>query len=44
MWIIIDGLIRNWMFDPEGFDLIRQGEEVIDPYLAGLRARANVRA
>lgn len=37
MWIMIDGLIRTWMFDPKGFDLIRQGECVIDPYLRGLR-------
>lgn len=39
MWIIIDGLIHSWMFDPEAFDLIRQGECVIDPYLRGLRAQ-----
>lgn len=39
MWIMIDGLIRTWMFDPQGFDLIRQGECVIDPYLQGLRRR-----
>ena len=37
MWVMIDGLIRSWMFDPEEFDLIRQGEAVIDPYLKGLR-------
>ena len=37
LWIMIDGLIRNWMFDPNAFDLIKQGECVIDPYLAGLR-------
>jgi TetR/AcrR family acrAB operon transcriptional repressor len=39
LWIMIDGLIRTWMFDPASFDLIRQGECVIDPYLAGLRSR-----
>jgi len=39
MWIMIDGLIRTWMFDPNGFDLFRQGECVIDPYLNGLRLR-----
>jgi TetR/AcrR family acrAB operon transcriptional repressor len=37
MWTMIDGLIRNWMFDPQGFDLLRLGEWAIDPYLKGLR-------
>jgi TetR/AcrR family acrAB operon transcriptional repressor len=37
MWTMIDGLIRNWMFDPQGFDLLRLGECAIDPYLRGLR-------
>jgi len=31
-------LIRNWMFDPQGFDLLQIGQCVIDPYLDGLRA------
>jgi TetR/AcrR family transcriptional regulator, acrAB operon repressor len=38
LWIMIDGLIRNWMFDPQDFDLIALGRCVIDPYLDGLRA------
>jgi TetR/AcrR family acrAB operon transcriptional repressor len=38
LWIMIDGLIRTWMFDPQGFDLLRMGQCVIDPYLDGLRA------
>ena len=38
LWIMIDGLIRNWMFDPQGFDLLQIGQCVIDPYLDGLRA------
>jgi len=37
LWIMIDGLIRNWMFDPQGFDLLQIGKCVIDPYLDGLR-------
>jgi TetR/AcrR family transcriptional regulator, acrAB operon repressor len=37
LWIMIDGLIRNWMFDPQGFDLLALGKCVIDPYLDGLR-------
>jgi TetR/AcrR family acrAB operon transcriptional repressor len=38
LWTMIDGLIRNWMFDPQGFDLLALGKCVIDPYLDGLRA------
>jgi TetR/AcrR family acrAB operon transcriptional repressor len=38
MWIMIDGLIRNWMFDPKTFDLLELGKSVIDPYMDGLRA------
>jgi TetR/AcrR family acrAB operon transcriptional repressor len=38
MWTMIDGLIRNWMFDPQSFDLVELGKCVIDPYMQGLRA------
>lgn len=38
MWTMIDGLIRNWMFDPNSFDLLELGRCVIDPYMDGLRA------
>jgi TetR/AcrR family acrAB operon transcriptional repressor len=37
LWIIIDGLIHSWMFDPQHFDLLALGKCVIDPYLDGLR-------
>lgn len=37
LWIMMDGLIRNWMFDPQGFDLVQIGKSLIDPYLDGLR-------
>jgi TetR/AcrR family acrAB operon transcriptional repressor len=38
MWTMIDGLIRNWMFAPQSFDLLQLGRCVIDPYMEGLRA------
>jgi TetR/AcrR family acrAB operon transcriptional repressor len=38
LWTMIDGLIRNWMFDPQDFDLLALGKCVIDPYLEGLRS------
>lgn len=37
-WIMIDGLIRNWIFEPTSFDLLELGGTVVDTYLAGLRA------
>jgi TetR/AcrR family acrAB operon transcriptional repressor len=33
---LIDGLIQNWMLDPEAFDLVKVGTQVLDAYLAGL--------
>lgn len=39
MWIMLDGLLRNWLFDLESFDLMALGGEVIDTFLAGLKAR-----
>lgn len=39
MWALVDGLIRNWLFDPAAFDLIGVGTEIVDTHIAGLRAR-----
>jgi TetR/AcrR family acrAB operon transcriptional repressor len=36
MHAVIDGLIQNWMLDPEAFDLVKVGTQVLDAYLAGL--------
>jgi TetR/AcrR family transcriptional regulator, acrAB operon repressor len=33
---LIDGLIQNWMLDPDSFDLMRVGRQAIDTYLKGL--------
>ncbi len=35
---LVDGLISNWMIDPDAFDLVRVGEQTLDAYLGGLRA------
>jgi TetR/AcrR family acrAB operon transcriptional repressor len=37
MWVILDGLIRNWLFDTDAYDLVALGEAMMDTYLAGLR-------
>jgi TetR/AcrR family acrAB operon transcriptional repressor len=39
MWAMIDGLIRNWLFDPAAFDLMAVGAETVDTYIEGLRVR-----
>lgn len=34
--VMIDGLIQNWLLDPQAFDLVASGTQVFDTYLAGL--------
>jgi TetR/AcrR family acrAB operon transcriptional repressor len=36
MLALFDGLLQNWMLDPEGFDLVRVGTKVFDAFLRGL--------
>lgn len=38
MWALVDGLIRNWLFEPELYDLMKIGALAIDAQLNGLRA------
>lgn len=33
---LIDGLIQNWMLDPDAFDLVKVGRQVLDAYLDSL--------
>jgi len=33
---MVDGLIQNWLLDPQAFNLTSNGEQFIDIYLAGL--------
>jgi TetR/AcrR family acrAB operon transcriptional repressor len=33
---LVDGIIQNWLLDPEGFDLEAAGSKTIDVYLQGL--------
>jgi len=35
---LLDGLIRNWILDPGGFDLLAVGRAAVDVHLAGLAA------
>lgn len=40
LWAIIDGLLRTWLLDPQAFDLIKVGAQIVDTHLASLRAPA----
>lgn len=33
---LIDGLIQNWLFDPEAFDLLEAGQCIMNVYFIGL--------
>ena len=39
LWVSIDGLMRNWLFDPQAFDLEALGRELIAPQIAALRVK-----
>jgi len=34
--VLVDGLIQNWLLDPQAFDLVACGQQAIDTYLRGL--------
>ena len=33
---LVDGLLQNWMLDPQAFDLVQAGQYSMDIYLGGL--------
>lgn len=39
LWVSIDGLMRNWLFDPQAFDLEALGRELIAPQISALRVQ-----
>ncbi|WP_444570086.1 TetR family transcriptional regulator C-terminal domain-containing protein, partial [Aeromicrobium sp.] len=34
--VIMDGLIQNWLLEPDAFDLVKSGRLIMDGYLQGL--------
>ena len=36
MWVLVEGLIRNWLIGPQ-FDLVTLGGEIVRTHLDGLR-------
>lgn len=41
LFALVDGLLHNWLLDPNAFDLLDIGSQVIDHYLHGLANRAS---
>lgn len=39
LWAMMDGLIRNWMFEPGSFGLVETGDRLIRTMLEGVRAK-----
>jgi TetR/AcrR family acrAB operon transcriptional repressor len=39
LWALMDGLIRNWMFEPTSFSLVDLGERMIGTMIEGIRTR-----
>ena len=39
LWALMDGLIRNWMFEPTSFSLVDLGGKMIATMLEGIRTR-----
>ena len=39
LFSLVDGLAQNWLLQPDGFDLLRDGTQAVDHYLAGLGYR-----
>jgi TetR/AcrR family acrAB operon transcriptional repressor len=38
LWAIMDGLLRAWLLDPQEFNLVQLGAQIIDTHLESLRA------
>ena len=39
LWSLMDGLIRNWMFEPTSFSLVELGGKMIGTMLDGIRTK-----
>lgn len=37
LFALLDGLLRNWLLDPEGYHLLKTGQQIIDMHLESLR-------
>jgi TetR/AcrR family acrAB operon transcriptional repressor len=39
LYALVDGLIRNWLLDPESFDLVETGDRLVANFCSGLTTR-----
>ncbi len=39
LYALVDGLIRNWLLDPDSFDLVETGDRLVANFCLGLAAR-----
>lgn len=37
IWAMLDGLIRTWLLDPEAFNLVKLGQQIVDMHLDSFR-------
>jgi TetR/AcrR family acrAB operon transcriptional repressor len=37
LFALLDGLLRNWLLDPEGYHLLKTGQQIVDMHLESLR-------
>ena len=40
LYAMVDGLIGNWLMDPESFDLVETGDRLVASFCQGLAAKA----
>jgi len=38
IWAMLEGLVRTWLIDPDSFDLIKLGGQIVDTHIDALRA------
>lgn len=39
LYALVDGLIENWLLDPDSFDLVQTGEMLVDNFCAGFAVK-----
>ena len=40
LYALLDGLMRSWLLNPNGFNLVKMGQQILDLHLDSLRAQA----
>jgi TetR/AcrR family transcriptional regulator, acrAB operon repressor len=40
LYALLDGLMRSWLLNPDGFSLVKMGQQIVDLHLDALRRQA----